>query len=60
MPSESKFNPSDQGKASSTVKAPRIISSGELLGNDKLVIIRHEHEEYRLHVTAAGKLILTK
>jgi hemin uptake protein HemP len=57
MPSGSKINQSDQG---STVKPPRIISSRELLGNDKLVIIRHEQEEYRLHVTAAGKLILTK
>jgi hemin uptake protein HemP len=37
-----------------------MISSRELLGDDRLVIIRHEQEDYRLQVTAAGKLILTK
>jgi hemin uptake protein HemP len=41
-------------------KKPRTILSRELLGNDRLVIIRHELEDYRLQVTATGKLILTK
>jgi hemin uptake protein HemP len=39
---------------------PRMISSRDILGDDKVVIIRHEDEFYRLRRTAAGKLILTK
>jgi hemin uptake protein HemP len=41
-------------------KLSRTISSRDLLGGGRLVIIRHEQENYRLQVTAAGKLILTK
>jgi hemin uptake protein HemP len=43
-----------------TSKLPRAILSRDLLGSDRLVIIRHEREDYRLQVTATGKLILTK
>jgi hemin uptake protein HemP len=39
---------------------PRTISSRDILGDDKFVVIRHEEEFYRLQRTAAGKLILTK
>jgi hemin uptake protein HemP len=39
---------------------PRTISSRDLLAGQKRVIIRHEQEDYRLQVTATGKLILTK
>jgi hemin uptake protein HemP len=39
---------------------PRTISSGEILGDGKLVIIRHQDKNYRLQLTAAGKLLLTK
>jgi hemin uptake protein HemP len=39
---------------------PRMISSRDLLAGQKRVIIRHEQEDYRLQVTATGKLILTK
>jgi hemin uptake protein HemP len=39
---------------------PRTISSRDILGDDKVVVIRHEDEFYRLQRTAAGKLILTK
>jgi hemin uptake protein HemP len=45
---------------SSAARTPRTISSRELLGNDRLVIIRHDKDHYRLQVTATGKLILTK
>ena len=38
----------------------RTISSRDILGDEKLVIIRHEEADYRLQLTAAGKLILTK
>ena len=41
-------------------RAPRMISSRDLLGDDRFVVIRHEGEFYRLQRTAAGKLILTK
>jgi hemin uptake protein HemP len=39
---------------------PRTISSGEILGDGKFVIIRHHDTNYRLQLTAAGKLLLTK
>ncbi len=59
-----KTNPSqsqsDQAAAQPTTKAPRTILSRDLLGSEKLVIIRHKQEDYRLQVTAMGKLILTK
>jgi hemin uptake protein HemP len=41
-------------------KMPRMILSRDLLGGQKRVIIRHEQDDYRLQVTATGKLILTK
>jgi hemin uptake protein HemP len=52
----------DEGGRSSTARAgaPRTISSRDILGDDKLVIIRHQDEIYRLQRTASGKLILTK
>ncbi|MGY3239064.1 MULTISPECIES: hemin uptake protein HemP [unclassified Bradyrhizobium] len=40
--------------------APRTISSRDLLQGERLLIIRHDEEIYRLQLTAAGKLILTK
>ena len=43
-----------------TSKMPRTVSSRDLFGGKKLVIIRHEQDDYRLQMTAAGKLILTK
>jgi hemin uptake protein HemP len=43
-----------------TTRTQRTISSRDLLGGDRMIIIRHEQEDYRLQVTAAGKLILTK
>jgi hemin uptake protein HemP len=52
--------PDRQGAVQPTAKTPRTISSRDLLGHDRLVIIRHEREDYRLQVTATGKLILTK
>jgi hemin uptake protein HemP len=43
-----------------TDRLPRTISSRDLLGGQRRLIIRHEQEDYRLQVTAAGRLILTK
>jgi len=41
-------------------KAPRMILSQDLFAGEKLILVRHEQETYRLQVTASGKLILTK
>ena len=38
----------------------RVVRSADLLGNAKVLTIMHRDEAYRLQVTAAGKLILTK
>ncbi len=51
---------SRQGDVQPIAKGPRTILSRDLMGSDKVVIIRHEQEDYRLRITAAGKLILTK
>ena len=36
------------------------LSSKELFGNEKLVLIEHEGSVYRLMITRQGKLILNK
>lgn len=36
------------------------IASDQLMRGQREIIIQHGREEYRLRVTAAGKLILTK
>ena len=38
---------------------PRV-SSSELLGDGRLVVIEHAGQEYQLRLTSSGKLILTK
>jgi hemin uptake protein HemP len=38
----------------------RKVSSAELFGPAREIIIEHRTEEYRLSITRAGKLILTK
>lgn len=43
-----------------TSRTPKTITSRDLFGTNKLVIIRHDQEDYRLQITSAGKLILTK
>ncbi len=40
--------------------SPRIIDSRHLLGDGREVVITHDGAEYRLRLTASGKLILTK
>lgn len=39
---------------------PRRLSSSELFGNEKQVLIQHGVAEYLLRITRQGKLILTK
>lgn len=38
----------------------RAVTSSELLGNARELIIEHAGEEYRLRITSNEKLILTK
>ncbi len=40
--------------------SPDVLVSSDLLGNSKMIIIRHAGEEYRLSITSKDKLILTK
>lgn len=40
--------------------SPKTITSAELFGSTRLLIIRHAGEEYRLSITSKDKLILTK
>ena len=49
-----------QSTQRATPKAPAVIMSEALFGDEKIVIIRHKQEDYLLRITAAGKLILTK
>jgi hemin uptake protein HemP len=39
--------------------SPRRISSSSLLQGQRHIVIEHVGREYRLHLTAKGKLILT-
>ena len=38
----------------------RVVDSVDLFGSGRLVVIRHEGQSYRLQMTAAGKLLMTK
>ena len=42
------------------VREPRRVSSDELIGPSREVLIRHAGFDYRLRITRQGKLILTK
>ena len=46
-------------EAASSVHTP-VVRSEELFGARREVIIKHGQEEYRLRITRADKLILTK
>lgn len=43
-----------------SLKAKRVVSSEELFGGQKEIMIIHGESEYRLQITKAGKLILNK
>ncbi|MGH7153014.1 MAG: hemin uptake protein HemP [Acetobacteraceae bacterium] len=46
--------------SSPKLSSPRAIQSRDLMGNQRMIVIRHGGESYRLQLTRAGKLILTK
>jgi hemin uptake protein HemP len=43
-----------------TAKKPREVSSRELLGTEREIVIVHNGERYTLRLTVNNKLILTK
>jgi len=47
------------GRANEAVGRPTV-SSADLFRGGRELVIRHGSEEYRLRITRAGKLILTK
>jgi hemin uptake protein HemP len=47
-------------KTDASEDEPAIVSSQELLGGHRQLIIRHGRERYRLQLTNSNKLILTK
>lgn len=40
--------------------SPRVFESRDLFDKEKVIIIRHENNSYRLMITKQGKLILNK
>jgi hemin uptake protein HemP len=53
----------EPGEAPAAPDVPRAavrIASAELFRGRREVVIVHRDQEYRLHITKAGKLILTK
>jgi hemin uptake protein HemP len=52
-------NPQDR-KGAASENEPAIVSSQDLLGGHRQLIIRHGREQYRLQLTNSNKLILTK
>jgi hemin uptake protein HemP len=48
------------GKTPPQPARPRRLKVSELLGGDREAILEHDGQEYRLRITANGKLILTK
>jgi len=47
-------------EATAAVPSAFRISTSELFHGQRYIVIVHRGEEYRLHITKAGKLILTK
>jgi hemin uptake protein HemP len=50
----------DAGSSNATANDRRRLSSSVLFGERSEIVIVHNDEEYRLRITRAGKLILTK
>lgn len=54
------MNSSSPSRSGAPVAGPRVIPSGELLGQGGRILIEHQGEHYLLRITRQGKLILTK
>lgn len=53
-------DPTSTSPTRSTPHVPTTVTSRELMGNARELIILHSSEQYRLRITSNGKLILTK
>lgn len=53
-------NPSGKPESAARAAAPRRVTSTELLGQGRELLIEHAGTVYRLQLTSTGKLILTK
>jgi len=52
--------PKPEAGAVATPRAPARLSVKELLQGEREIILEHDGNDYRLRITANGKLILTK
>ena len=48
------------GTSWTDIPVHRSITSNDLMAGERVIIIQHGEEEYRLRLTASGKLMLTK
>jgi len=55
-----RFDNDNPGNCREEKLARRVVTSLELLGSGKELIIRHAGEEYLLRITKQSKMILTK
>lgn len=60
MQPEPEQDPQPANPPSMPADQPRIIQAEELFAGQREVWIQHGDQRYRLRITAAGKLILTK
>jgi hemin uptake protein HemP len=51
---------SDDKPSAAPPSRPRRLKVSELLGGEREAILEHDGQDYRLRITANGKLILTK
>ncbi len=52
--------PTNRDPATAPAREPKRVSSEELIGPAREVLIQHAGCDYRLRITRQGKLILTK
>jgi hemin uptake protein HemP len=60
QPEPPRENPPPTNPPGKPADVPRIIQAEELFAGQREVWIQHGDQRYRLRITAAGKLILTK
>ena len=52
--------PNPQDRPAGSTAEPVVLDSAALFGHRNEIRVRHNGQEYRLRITKAGKLILTK
>ena len=58
--SDDPTTPEHRRSASAPTGRPRRLKVSELLAGEREAILEHDGQDYRLRITANGKLILTK